>query len=255
MAKRKAATTMSDTMETVKPYLARALNDEEFRNDLKDALAAARELYGPLSKQNGVSGGARALATDKKAQEQMRRAIDDLLSAKDTLQGNKQKKGHKGRNMDPPAGIIAGALYNPWTWAADPREAPGHDRGPGRPPAARHVRDDGRRRRRDDRGRRREGRREDRRGRQGSQVEDLLLGGLYGFALERASPPASARCSAPGTRPLAPEMSLAVRSTAPARRCDREAVPGPGDEVLPPGTQGNDLGDTRLLQAPSESSR
>ena len=114
MAKKKAATTMSDTIETVKPYLERALNDEEFRNDLKDALAAARELYGPLSKQNGVSGGARALATDKKAQEQMRRAIDDLLSAKDTLQG-KKKKGHKGRNMVLLAGIIAGALYNPWT--------------------------------------------------------------------------------------------------------------------------------------------
>ena len=114
MAKKKAATTMSDTIETVKPYLERALNDEEFRNDLKDALAAARELYGPLSKQNGVSGGARALATDKKAQEQMRRAIDDLLSAKDTLQG-KKKKSHKGRNMVLLAGIIAGALYNPWT--------------------------------------------------------------------------------------------------------------------------------------------
>ncbi len=114
MAKRKAAATMSDTIETVKPYLERALNDEKFRNDLKDALAAARELYGPLSKQNGVSGGARALATDKKAQEQMRRAIDDLLSAKDTLQG-KKKKSHKGRNMVLLAGIIAGALYNPWT--------------------------------------------------------------------------------------------------------------------------------------------
>ncbi len=116
MAKKKAAATMSDTIETVKPYLERALNDEEFRNDLKDALAAARELYGPLSKQNGVSGGARALATDKKAQEQMRRAIDDLLSAKETLQG-KKKKSHKGRNMVLLAGIIAGALYNPWTGA------------------------------------------------------------------------------------------------------------------------------------------
>jgi hypothetical protein len=114
MAKKKAATTMADTIETVKPYLERALHDEEFRNDLRDALAAARQLYGPLSKQNGVSAGARALATDKKAQEQMRRAIDDLLSAKDTLQG-KKKKGHKGRNMVLLAGIIAGALYNPWT--------------------------------------------------------------------------------------------------------------------------------------------
>ena len=58
MAKKKAAT-VADTFETVKPYLERALTDEEFRNDLKDALKAARELYGPLSKQNGVSGGAR----------------------------------------------------------------------------------------------------------------------------------------------------------------------------------------------------
>ena len=114
MAKKKAASTMVDTIETVKPYLERALTDEEFRNDLKDALAAARQLYGPLSKQNGVSGGARALATDKKAQEQMRRALEDLMSAKETLQG-KKKKSHKGRNMVLLAGIIAGALYNPWT--------------------------------------------------------------------------------------------------------------------------------------------
>ncbi len=113
MAKKKAAT-VAGTFEVVKPYLERAMTDEEFRNDLKDALAAARELYGPLSKQNGVSGGARALATDKKAQEQMRRAIDDLLNAKDNLQG-KKKKGHKGRNMVLLAGLVAGALYNPWT--------------------------------------------------------------------------------------------------------------------------------------------
>ena len=112
MAKKKAATVVG-TFEVVKPYLERAMTDEDFRKDLKDALAAARELYGPLSKQNGVSGGARALATDKKAQDQMRRAIDDLLSAKDNLKG--KKKSHKGRNMVLLAGIVAGALYNPWT--------------------------------------------------------------------------------------------------------------------------------------------
>jgi hypothetical protein len=111
----KKAAKMTDTFEMVKPYLERALRDEEFRQDLKDALGAARELYGPLAKQNGVSGSAKALATDKKAQEQMRRAIEDLMSAKDTLQGKKQKKGHKGRNMVLLAGVIAGALYNPWT--------------------------------------------------------------------------------------------------------------------------------------------
>jgi hypothetical protein len=113
----KKAAKMTDTLELVKPYLERALRDEEFRNDLKDALGAARELYGPLTKQNGVGGSARALATDKKTQEQMRRALEDLMSAKDTLQGKKQKKGHKGRNMVLLAGVLAGALYNPWTGA------------------------------------------------------------------------------------------------------------------------------------------
>jgi hypothetical protein len=112
----KKAAKMSDTFDAVKPYIERALRDEEFRNDLKDALGAARELYGPLTKQkNGVGSSARALATDKKAQEQMRKAIEDLMSAKDTLQGKKRKKSHKGRNMVLLAGIIAGALYNPWT--------------------------------------------------------------------------------------------------------------------------------------------
>jgi hypothetical protein len=115
MAKKQAAK-MTDTFETVRPYLERALRDDEFRKDLKDALSAARELYGPLSKGNGVAGGARALATDKKAQEHLRRALDDLTSAAGTLQGSK-KKGHKGRKMLILAGVVAGALYNPWTGA------------------------------------------------------------------------------------------------------------------------------------------
>jgi hypothetical protein len=53
MAKKQAAK-MGDTVEMVRPYLERALRDEEFRKDLKDALQAARELYGPLSKSNGA---------------------------------------------------------------------------------------------------------------------------------------------------------------------------------------------------------
>jgi hypothetical protein len=113
MAKKQAAK-LTDTLEMLRPYLERALKDEEFRNDLKDAFGAARELYGPLTKANGFGGSAKAIATDKKAQAQIRRALDDLLSAKDTLQG-KKRKGKKGRKMLLLAGVIAGALYNPWT--------------------------------------------------------------------------------------------------------------------------------------------
>jgi len=106
MAKTQAAK-MTDTFETIKPYLERALKDDEFRQDLKDALLAARELYGPLTKGNGVAGSARVLATDKKAQEHLRRALDDLTSAAGTLQGSNKKKSHKGRKMLLLAGVVA----------------------------------------------------------------------------------------------------------------------------------------------------
>jgi hypothetical protein len=115
MAKKQAAK-LNDTLDMVRPYLERALRDDDFRKDLKDALAAARELYGPLAKSNGVGSGAKVIATDKKAQEQIRRALDDLVSAKDTLQG-KKRKGKKARKALLLAGVVAGALYNPWTGA------------------------------------------------------------------------------------------------------------------------------------------
>lgn len=105
-----------DRIETIRPYLERALRDEDFRRDLRDALQAARELYGPLSKANGIGGSARMLATDRKTQEHLRRALEDLVGAADTLQG-KKPKGHAGRKMLLVAGLVAGALYNPWTGA------------------------------------------------------------------------------------------------------------------------------------------
>ena len=110
-----AAGAVTDTIETIKPYLDRALTDPEFRDDLKDALEAARELYGPLTKGNGnVSVAAKRLATDKKAQKQVKRAVEDLQRATATLQGKKKGK-KRGRKMVLLAGIIVGALYNPWT--------------------------------------------------------------------------------------------------------------------------------------------
>lgn len=116
MAKKQAAK-MGDTIEVVRPYLERALRDEEFRKDLKEALQAARELYGPLTKSNGgVTNSAKYLATDKKAQEQLRKAVEEFSSAAETLKGSKsKKKSHKGRKMLLLAGVVAGALYNPWT--------------------------------------------------------------------------------------------------------------------------------------------
>ena len=107
---------VAPAVETLKPYLDRALNDKEFRDDLKEALAAARKLYGPLAKdaqRGGVSKSATRLATDEKMQDNLRKALEDFGKAAGTLKG--KKKGHKGRNAMLLAGLIAGALYNPWT--------------------------------------------------------------------------------------------------------------------------------------------
>ena len=103
MAKKKQGPKITDTFETLKPYIDRALTDPEFRADVKDALEAARELYGPLSRANGdLSATAKRMATDKKAQKQAKRALEDLQRASATLKGKKAKKKR-------------GALYNPWT--------------------------------------------------------------------------------------------------------------------------------------------
>jgi hypothetical protein len=114
MAKKQPAR-IGETLETLRPYLDRALTDPGFRDDLKDALEAARELYGPLTKTNGsVADHAKRLASDKKAQKQLRRAVEDLQSAATSLKGKKKRK-RRGRKMVLLAGIVVGALYNPWT--------------------------------------------------------------------------------------------------------------------------------------------
>ena len=107
---------VAPTVEALKPYLDRALNDKDFRDDLKEALSAAKKLYGPLVKDardDGAVKSATRLATDAKVQENLRKALEDFGKAAGSLKG--KKKSHKGRNAMLLAGLIAGALYNPWS--------------------------------------------------------------------------------------------------------------------------------------------
>ncbi len=117
MAKKTQGAKITDTFETLKPYIDRALTDPEFRADVKDALEAARELYGPLAKANGdFSAAAKRMASDKKAQKQAKRALEDLQHASIVIKGKKKKKKkRRARKMLLLAGVIVGALYNPWT--------------------------------------------------------------------------------------------------------------------------------------------
>jgi hypothetical protein len=102
-----------DKVADVKPYVKRALQDEELRDNLRSAFDTARDVYDELIGKRGVTGVATKVATDKEIQDQLRSAIDDLRSAADRIQGN---EAHKGRNSTLLlAGIALGILFNPMT--------------------------------------------------------------------------------------------------------------------------------------------
>ncbi len=99
--------------DEVRPYVERALQDEEVRENLKEAFAAARQVYGELLGNRGATGVAQRVATDKDIQDNLRRAVEELRSASDRVQG---KEDHSTRNrMLLLAGITAGILFNPKT--------------------------------------------------------------------------------------------------------------------------------------------
>jgi len=97
----------------LRPYVENALKDEEFREHLREAFKTARGIYGDLSKEPSLGKSARKLATDKDVQEGLRRAIEELGGAADTIQ-SKHKGSARSRKMML-AGVLVGALYNPWT--------------------------------------------------------------------------------------------------------------------------------------------
>jgi hypothetical protein len=102
-----------DRVSDVKPYVQRAIQDEELRENLRSAYATAREVYDELMGNRGVSGVATKVANDKDIQDQLRSAIQDLRSAANRIQG---QDTHKGRNSSLLlVGIALGILFNPVT--------------------------------------------------------------------------------------------------------------------------------------------
>jgi hypothetical protein len=105
-----------DRLIDAKPYVTRALQDEEVRENVKSAIATAREIYDELIGGRGATAVATRVATDKDIQENLRDAIDDLKNAAERVQG---KKDHSGRNATLLlTGIVLGVLFNPVTGPA-----------------------------------------------------------------------------------------------------------------------------------------
>jgi hypothetical protein len=111
MAKTKDKTTVA--VDALRPYVKRAMEDPELRDDLVAAFVAARSLYGQMAKGEGMRGKAERIS-DKDFQKQLQTLVSDVSEASDRLKG--EGKSHKTRNrVILLTGVTLGVLYNPWT--------------------------------------------------------------------------------------------------------------------------------------------
>jgi hypothetical protein len=99
---------------TAKPYVERALHDEELREHVKQAYAAAREIYDELVGPRGVTGVASRVAGDHEIQDSLRTAIAELRQAANRLQGRRERHS-SGRGFLLLVGLAVGLLFNPVT--------------------------------------------------------------------------------------------------------------------------------------------
>lgn len=106
------------TVDTLRPYVQKAITDPELRDDLVAAFVAARGLYGQLAKERGVKSKA-GRVSEKDFQKDLQGLVAELTQASDRLQGKAKRTSHKARNrVLLLTGVTLGVLYNPWTGQA-----------------------------------------------------------------------------------------------------------------------------------------
>jgi len=112
---------VSDAAENVRPYVDRALHDEDLRDNIRAAFEAARDAYAELMAAGPPLGGRRAsvasaatrAATDKEIQDSLKTVVEELRQAARRVQG---KEDHTTRNtVLLVTGIALGLLFNPVT--------------------------------------------------------------------------------------------------------------------------------------------
>jgi hypothetical protein len=77
------------------PYVQRLVEDEDLRDNLKDAFTSAKKAYGRAT-GNG-KGPVKAVTSDKKVQKEMRQAAEALQEARDRLQKPAKRKHRLGK--------------------------------------------------------------------------------------------------------------------------------------------------------------
>jgi hypothetical protein len=108
MAKSKAAKAgAAASAARSNPYVQRALEDEDLRDNVRVAFEAARDAYGRLS--NGKKP-AKALMDDKKLQKDLRKSAEALRDAGMALREGPKKKRRFGLGKLLLIAIIGGAI-------------------------------------------------------------------------------------------------------------------------------------------------
>jgi hypothetical protein len=77
------------------PYVQRLIEDDELRDNLRDAFESAKGAYGRAT-GNG-KGTVKAVTSDKKVQKDLRKAADNLQEASERLRAPKKRKSRLGR--------------------------------------------------------------------------------------------------------------------------------------------------------------
>jgi hypothetical protein len=87
----------SDLYSTARanPYVQRLIEDEDLRNNLRDAFEAARGAYARAT-GNG-KGTVKAVTTDKKVQKDLRAAAESLREASEQLRAPRKRRRRLGR--------------------------------------------------------------------------------------------------------------------------------------------------------------
>ncbi len=110
---------VADATTHVRPYVERALRDEELRRNVKDAYVSARALYDSLLSRNNVSHVATKLVTDEDVQTELRNVVAQLRSAAGRVHAEQGKEKAVERSARHSfllvAGIAIGLLVNPVT--------------------------------------------------------------------------------------------------------------------------------------------
>jgi hypothetical protein len=101
------------TYSDVRPYVRRAVSDEEVRDNLKDAFYAARDIYDELFGGRSRIALAQRVATDGEIHDNLKKISEDLRRTVDRVQGHDD---HTGRNIFLLlTGVAIGVLFNPFS--------------------------------------------------------------------------------------------------------------------------------------------